>query len=158
MRPSSRETALPVLDEHECRHDVDLEALGELRVRVDIDAADAQALALFALEMGEQALHPAGGARAFGPEEYEQGPVDVMSLMNFLLGAANDPVSCCMSRKQPRRNYTGAAMGDWYTIGLALGLGIALGMLFAGLLSATPLGRAAAVVLAGAAGALVGTP
>ena len=48
-------------------------------------------------------------------------------------------------------------MGDWYTIGLALGLGIALGTLFAGLLSATPLGRGAAVVLAGVAGALVGT-
>ncbi len=47
-------------------------------------------------------------------------------------------------------------MGDWYTIGLALGLGIALGTLFAGLLSATPLGRATAVVLAGAGGALVG--
>ena len=36
-------------------------------------------------------------------------------------------------------------MGDWYTIGLALGLGTALGVLFAGLLSATPLGRIAAV-------------
>jgi hypothetical protein len=48
-------------------------------------------------------------------------------------------------------------MGDWYTIGLALGLGIALGTLFAGLLSATPLGRGAAVVLGGAAGALAGT-
>ena len=48
-------------------------------------------------------------------------------------------------------------MGDWYTIGLALGLGIALGTLFAGLLTATPLGRAVAVVFAGAAGALVGT-
>lgn len=47
-------------------------------------------------------------------------------------------------------------MGDWYTIGLALGLGTALGVLFAGLLSATPLGRIAAVVLAGAAGALAG--
>ena len=47
-------------------------------------------------------------------------------------------------------------MGDWYTIGLALGLGTALGVLFAGLLTATPLGRAAAVVLAGAAGALAG--
>ena len=47
-------------------------------------------------------------------------------------------------------------MGDWYTIGLALGLGTAIGVLFAGLLSATPLGRAAAVVLAGAAGALTG--
>ena len=48
-------------------------------------------------------------------------------------------------------------MGDWYTIGLALGLGIALGTFFAGLLTATQLGRVTAVVLAGAAGALVGT-
>jgi hypothetical protein len=47
-------------------------------------------------------------------------------------------------------------MGDWYTIGLALGLGTALGVLFAGLLSSTPLGRIAAVVLAAAAGALAG--
>jgi hypothetical protein len=47
-------------------------------------------------------------------------------------------------------------MGDWYTIGLALGLGTALGVLFAGLLSSTPLGRISAVVLGGAAGALVG--
>ena len=47
-------------------------------------------------------------------------------------------------------------MGDWYTIGLALGLGAAIGVLFAGLLSATPLGRAAAVVLAGGAGAVAG--
>lgn len=47
-------------------------------------------------------------------------------------------------------------MGDWYTIGLALGLGAATGVLFAGLLSATPLGRAAAVVLAGGAGAVAG--
>src|SRR5688500_1948132 len=39
-------------------------------------------------------------------------------------------------------------MGDWYTIGLALGLGIAFGTLFAGVLSSTPLGRAAAVLLA----------
>jgi hypothetical protein len=41
-------------------------------------------------------------------------------------------------------------MGDWYTIGLALGLGTSLGVLFAGLLTATPLGRAAAVVVSGA--------
>ena len=47
-------------------------------------------------------------------------------------------------------------MGDWYTIGLAVGLGTALGALFAGLLSATPLGRIAAIVLAGAAGAVAG--
>lgn len=47
-------------------------------------------------------------------------------------------------------------MGDWYTIGLAAGVGAAIGLLFAGLLSATPLGRAAAAVLAAAAGVLAG--
>ena len=47
-------------------------------------------------------------------------------------------------------------MGDWYTIGRAHGLGTAFGVLFAGLLSWTPLGRIAAVVLAGAAGAVAG--
>ena len=67
-----------------------------------------------------------------------------------------------MSRKRSgqtppalHRLYTGR-VGDWYTIGLALGLGTALGALFAGLLSSTPLGRMAAVLLAGAAGALAG--
>ncbi len=48
------------------------------------------------------------------------------------------------------------AVGDWYSIGVALGVGIALGTLFAGLLPGTRLGRGAALVLAGAAGALAG--
>ena len=47
-------------------------------------------------------------------------------------------------------------MGDWYSIGIALGVGASLGALFAGLLSATPLGRIAAIVLAGIAGAVAG--
>ena len=47
-------------------------------------------------------------------------------------------------------------MGDWYSIGIALGVGAALGTLFAGLLSATPLGRIAAIVLAGVSGAVAG--
>jgi hypothetical protein len=47
-------------------------------------------------------------------------------------------------------------MGDWYSIGIALGVGAALGTLFAGLLSATPLGRIAAIVLAGVAGGVAG--
>jgi hypothetical protein len=47
-------------------------------------------------------------------------------------------------------------VGDWYTIGTALGLGVAFGVLFAGLLSATRLGRIAAIVLAGVAGGVAG--
>lgn len=53
------------------------------------------------------------------------------------------------------RLYTGL-VGDWHAIGTTLGLGIAFGVLFAGLLSATPVGRIAAVVLGGAAGASAG--
>jgi hypothetical protein len=47
-------------------------------------------------------------------------------------------------------------MGDWYTVGLALGIGTACGVLLAGLLSSTRAGRIAAVVLAGIAGAVAG--
>ena len=60
-----------VLDEDEGRDDLDLEALGELRARVDVDAADPEAGALLPGEVREQALHPTGGTRAFGPEEHE---------------------------------------------------------------------------------------
>ena len=64
-----------------------------------------------------------------------------------------------MSRKRLAETQVASTLtgdGDWYTIGLALGLGTALGVLFAGLLSATPLGRITAVLLGGAAGAMVG--
>jgi hypothetical protein len=47
-------------------------------------------------------------------------------------------------------------MGDWYTVGLAAGLGVALGTLFAGLLAASSWGRLAAVVLGAAGGAVAG--
>jgi hypothetical protein len=59
-------------------------------------------------------------------------------------------------RPNPARLYTDLAMGDWYTIGLALGIGTALGVLLAGLFSSTPPGRAAAVGLAAVAGAVAG--
>jgi hypothetical protein len=45
---------------------------------------------------------------------------------------------------------------DWYTIGLALGLGLAAGVLLAGLLSTTAVGRVAAILGAGAVGIAVG--
>jgi hypothetical protein len=47
-------------------------------------------------------------------------------------------------------------MGEWYTIGLALGLGTAVGTLVAGLLASQAWGRIAAAVLGGIGGAAVG--
>ncbi len=49
-----------------------------------------------------------------------------------------------------------AAMGDWYTVGVALGLGVACGVLLAALLAASRWSRVAAVLLAAAAGAGAG--
>ena len=47
-------------------------------------------------------------------------------------------------------------MGAWSTVGRAVGLGVALGTFFAGLLSAGPGGRLAAIALGVAGGALAG--
>jgi hypothetical protein len=47
-------------------------------------------------------------------------------------------------------------VGDWYTIGLCLGLGLAFGVMLAGLLSVNAVGTAVAAVAGAAAGAAVG--
>ncbi|TMK71582.1 MAG: hypothetical protein E6G50_05335 [Actinobacteria bacterium] len=47
-------------------------------------------------------------------------------------------------------------MGSWYWIGVCAGLGVAIGVLLTGLLGATRALLAAALVLAGGAGVLVG--
>ena len=52
-----------------------LEALGDLRPLVHVDLADAQAVALLARDVREQALHPPGGPGAAGGEEHEQRAV-----------------------------------------------------------------------------------
>ena len=47
-------------------------------------------------------------------------------------------------------------MGDWYTIGLCLGVGVALGLLATGLLAGTRVGLALAALCAAAAGLGIG--
>jgi hypothetical protein len=47
-------------------------------------------------------------------------------------------------------------MGSWYWIGVSAGLGAAVGVLFAALAGSGRLGRIAAILLAGAAGAGIG--
>jgi hypothetical protein len=47
-------------------------------------------------------------------------------------------------------------MGDWYTVGLCLGLGLGIGVVLAGVLAVSRIGTAAAAVIGAAAGAVVG--
>jgi len=47
-------------------------------------------------------------------------------------------------------------VGDWYTIGLCLGLGLGFGVMLAGLLSVNRVGTGAAVVAGTAVGAAIG--
>ena len=138
-----------VLHQRERRDDVDLEAFRQLRPLVHVDPHDAHALALLALDVREQALHPARRPRLHGAEEDEQGLGSVGHYeLNF-------------SRLRTRRNrsadaYTGPVLGDLYWIGVSAGVGAGVGVLLAGLLNATPLGRVAGIVLAAAAGVLFG--
>ena len=62
----------PLLDdEYERRHLLDAEALQELRVLVGDDALEAQAIALLAGDVCEQALHAARRSRGRAGEEDE---------------------------------------------------------------------------------------
>ena len=109
--------------------------------------------------------------RRAGPERSDQKNTNKgrrSSLTTLLLSDAESGVGVLFALKTPRPNaqpnifsgyralYTPSTMGDWYTIGLTLGLGVAIGVFFAGLLSATPLGRLAGVVLAVLVGAAAG--
>jgi hypothetical protein len=47
-------------------------------------------------------------------------------------------------------------VGDWYTVGLCLGLGLGFGVILAGLLSVNMVGTAAAAIAGAAVGAAIG--
>jgi hypothetical protein len=53
-------------------------------------------------------------------------------------------------------NYTGRAVGDWYTIGVALGAGVALGILAGALLAWIKLGWALSTAVAAGVGVVAG--
>ena len=57
---------------------------------------------------------------------------------------------------ETRRGRTLRAVGDWYWIGVCVGLGVSIGVLFTGIVGATRALLAAALVIAGGVGVLVG--
>ena len=69
LEPGDR---LALRDEDERRDFLDVEALGQVRVLVDVDAGDPKMLALLAREVGEEALHPSAGPRLGRSEEEEE--------------------------------------------------------------------------------------
>jgi hypothetical protein len=161
----TRDDAL-VLDEHERRHLLDLEPLRELGPLLHVDALHDEAFALLAREVREQALHPARRAGALGAEEDEQG-LGIVGHYRFLLqgvwasGAEADggfPGKLLPKRAGSHgatRDYTGC-VGEWYWIGVCVGLGAAAGVLLCGFLAATRAGLLAAAVLGAAAGVGIG--
>ena len=110
---------------------------------VDVDLLDVELAALLARDVREQALHPARRAGPARGEEHEEG--------------AGVGVHGCSCPQRANRRRAGTqlhwpAMGGWYWIGVAVGLGAALGVFVSGLVR-IPL---AAIVVAAAAGAGVG--
>src|SRR5581483_887915 len=136
---------LPLVHEHERRR----EGYGKLRREIgsalEVDLRKAEAMALLARDVGEQALHAARRPRMGRCEEEQEWAAVGHRAKDF---AAQCPFS---GRPKPRR-YTPAAMGAWYWIGVFAGIGAALGLAAA---AAFPRWLVAAVPAA-ALGAAVG--
>ena len=153
VRPSRRATARLSLTSTSVGTTSTLNRSASSGLVVDVDTRRMRRrCALLAREMGEQALHPARRPGALGAEEHEQG--------RRRRSISDTSCSSSVHRKRPgvetrtggnsvtRLRY-GGLVHDRSSRSASGRLRRAL----RGLLSATPLGRAAAVVLAGAAGA-----
>lgn len=139
------------LDERERGHGLHLEPLREFRLLVDVDRGHAETGALLAREVRHQALHAPCRTGSGGAEEDEDWP--------RIITHGNDIFPANTPSKPGRRPalYTPGGMWETYRIGLALGLGIAIGGLVSALLAprrALPL--SAAGLASAAAGAAVG--
>jgi hypothetical protein len=156
LDPRRTDPALEALDyalalyQGQGRHGLDLEVLRQLGLLVDVDLGDPQSPPLLAGEVGDEALHPARGARVGGAEEDEDRTGVGFHSKSF------SPANGALNRRPRGAVYTPGSMWEWYRIGLSLGLGIGVG----GVLAALAAPRRALVVLvaaiAAAAGAAVG--
>src|SRR5262249_34923109 len=130
-------------DGHERRHLLDAESLQQLRVLVGVDARDAQAVALLAGDVCEQALHAARRSRRCAREEDEHR-------QRWLPHRRRVP------RTDADRNYTQPRMYELWLIGIAAGAGAAFGLAAAGAFARFDRAPLLAALVALVAGALLG--
>lgn len=132
--------------EHERRHVVHVELAGEIGALVDVDLHDAQALATLARDMRDEALHSPRRSGASGGEKDEQGQGAVSQGPRYAL---------CAGRCKPGATL-GALMGDWWTVGILVGLGASIGVAATGALRRAIAGAIVAAVVAVAIGIVFG--
>lgn len=133
-------------DEHERRHVLHPHLLDEVSPLVDVDVQHAQPVAILARDVRDEALHPTRGAGPRRGEEDEQGQGVVSHCACYALRAA---------RLKPGATL-GALMGDWWTIGILVGLGTSIGVAAAGALRRPLVGAILAALVAGAIGRVFG--
>ena len=143
-----------VLDEHEGRHELDLERLGELGPLVDVHTRRSEPVALLAGEVSEQALHAASRARSLAREEDEQRHCVLIHWCPPVVLPGPQIQRGTLLLPHPVSGQTVSTLsrvGAWYWIGVCAGLGAALGVLALAFLRdvrvAIPLAVAAGVVL-----------
>ncbi len=137
-----------LLHEHERRDLLHGELPRKPRVAGDIDAADRQAPALLAFDVGEEAFHATRGPGSIVVEEHELRERDATH-PSVLPGASRGKTA----RLYTARLYTGRRMWEIYRIGLCAGGGVAVGLLIAAL--ATRFGLPVVAAVAAAASAVV---
>jgi hypothetical protein len=141
---------LAARDEHDRGRDLHRELGDEIRPLLEVDLNDAQTMSLLASDVREETLHPPRRARTRGGEEDEQGP-GIVRQECLLYRGVQTPMPSHGDRLN-RGATLAAAMGDWYSIGILVGLGAAIGVATTGTLRRAPVAVVVAAALAVAVG------
>ena len=140
------------LHEDERRHDLHTELVRDVGAFVDVYRRNAQAFALPPGQMRHQAVHPSRRARFWGVEEDEKRSCLYHGCQRCPYpGGPN-----ANHAMRPTLHLNWLAVGGWYWIGVALGFGVAIGVLLAAILGFWPLGWAVAALVAVGIGVVVG--
>jgi hypothetical protein len=130
---------LLAFQEDERRHPAHVESLRELGLLVDVDAGHLKPMPLLPRELREQAVHAPGRAGSPGGEEDEEIP----TIAAGAPGAAGHRASFSRPGERETPSHYTENMGDWYSVGVFAGLGVALGIVAAAVLAGRRMSLAA---------------